>query len=267
MSSADFNLSTNLFGSYNSQQSQLNGSNSHAQCFSRFWQCLSSGTYLQVPPCCRWWWCIHRLIFGLPHVSCPHRPHSSADHSINAEVAQGLALSSLLYAAFIANIPKAPRTSVVIYVDDTAILVRSISAHSAIIYLQEAVDASEKWCRCWRITVNLDKSSALFITKFRQGPVERVSMLVQIWPDEAKYQSVINKKFSFISQIDYIVTKTNGIKGVLGPLIGRRSKMSIKNKLFYRTINTVSYASVAWSCEPSKTKFHRLEVLQTKILR
>ena len=46
--------------------------------------------------------------------------------------------------------------------------------------------------------------------------------------------------------------------------------MSIKNKLLlYRTIirPTISYASVAWSYKPSKIQFHRLEVLQTKILR
>ena len=46
--------------------------------------------------------------------------------------------------------------------------------------------------------------------------------------------------------------------------------MSIKNKLLpYGTIirPTISYASVVWSYESSKTKFHRLEVLQTKILR
>ena len=53
--------------------------------------------------------------------------------------------------------------------------------------------------------------------------------------------------------------------------MGRRSKMSIKNKLPSYRNNiirpTISYVSVAWSYEPSKTQLHRLEVLQTKILR
>ena len=91
------------------------------------------------------------------------------------------------------------------------------------------------------------------------------------WRSQAKYLGVIvDKRLSFIPHIDYIVANTNKIKGSLSALIGRRSKLSIRNKLLlYRTIirPTMSYASVAWSYQPSKSQFHRLEVIQTKTLR
>ena len=69
------------------------------------------------------------------------------------------------------------------------------------------------------------------------------------WQNKTQYFGVfIDKKLSFIPHTDYIVAKTNGIQGVLAPLISKRGKMSIKNKLLlYRTIirPTISYASAA----------------------
>ena len=118
-----------------------------------------------------------------------------------------------------------------------------MSAQNVTTYLQGAVNSLKEWCRPWLFTVSPDKSSALFITKGHQGLVEHVSMFGQIipWQDKTKYLGVFtDKKLSFIPRI----------KGVQAPLMGRRSKMSIKNKLLlYQTIIccTTSYASVAWS--------------------
>ena len=69
-------------------------------------------------------------------------------------------------------------------------------AHIVTTYLQEAVDALEEWCRRCFITVNRDKSSALFITERRQGPGVHVSMFSQIipWRDKTKYVGVFIHK-------------------------------------------------------------------------
>lgn len=116
-------------------------------------------------------------------------------------IPQESALSSLVYAIFTADIPKLPRTCFLIYADDTAILVHSKSAYNVTTYLQVATNALEEWCRRWLITVNPAKSSALCITKSRQGPIEHVSMFGQIipWQDKTKYLGLFtDRRFSII---------------------------------------------------------------------
>lgn len=58
----------------------------------------------------------------------------SAENPISAGVSQGSAHSFLLYAIF------TPRTSLASYTDDTAILVRTRSAHNVTNYLHVATD-------------------------------------------------------------------------------------------------------------------------------
>ena len=141
---------------------------------------------------------------------------------------------------FCQNIPKPSRTNLAIYADDTAILARSKTPHLVTSCLQEAVEALEEGCKRWLITVNPEKSTALLISERRTGPVGNVTMFNWVipWRSQANYLGVIiDKRLTFIPHIEYVVAKMNGIKGSLSALIGRRSKMSIRNKLLlYRTI-------------------------------
>ena len=99
-----------------------------------------------------------------------------------------------------------------------------------------------------------------YITKSCQGPVGHVAMFGKIipWQDKTKYLAVfIDKMFSFTPQMDYeyIVATTNGIKLVLAPLMGRRSKISLKNKLLlFRTIILVAMSYVSYPGATSLTK-------------
>lgn len=191
---------------------------------------------------------------------------------IEAGVPQGSVLSPLLYNLFTADIPRPVNATLAIYADDTAILCRSKSATLVTRYLQRTLDELEAWLRLWRIVLNPAKSNAMLITRRLVRPVGQLSLRSGHipWRDEVKYLGVtFDKTLRFNTHITNMITKAKRIGGFLSPLTGRRSLMSMDNKLLlYKSIirPSMTYASVVWG-HACFTSIHKLQVIQNKFLR
>ncbi|GBP83573.1 RNA-directed DNA polymerase from mobile element jockey [Eumeta japonica] len=82
---------------------------------------------------------------------------------IRAGVPQGSTLSPLLYSAYVNDIPR-PSTGVqlALFVDDTALYLRSNYIGNILPKLQRAIDELTQWLRLWRIDVNSDKLASIY---------------------------------------------------------------------------------------------------------
>ena len=85
-----------------------------------------------------------------------------------------------------------------------------------------------------------------------------------------KYLGVyLDSKLCWNVHLDYVVKKVNGCIASLYPLLCRKSKLNIRNKLtIYLTIirPVMTYASVSWAYSSDK-HINILQVVQNKILR
>lgn len=199
---------------------------------------------------------------------------------ITSGVPQGSILSPFLFAIFMSDVPKPvdADSTTALYADDTAVLVRSGSAETVTRKLQENLDRLEEWFTRWRIEVNAAKSSAVLFTKKRtrdnrvidpDGEVFMFDTPIP-WRSEAKYLGVtLDRGMTCKTHTTGVRNKAYGIISQIYSMIGRRSRLSIGNKLLmYKTIvrPVMMYASPAWG-HAAATHIRRLQRVQNKFLR
>jgi len=106
---------------------------------------------------------------------------------MEAGVPQGAVLSPFLYNIYVSDPPKTQRTSLALYADDTAIMVRSRSGRLLTRYLQEETTALKKWCNKWKVDLNAEKTQAI---AFKRRPKMRIEDMDIEWRNEATYLGV-----------------------------------------------------------------------------
>lgn len=191
---------------------------------------------------------------------------------ITAGVPQGSLLSPLLYNIYTQDMPKTPNTMLAMYADDTAILTRSLRPHLITKRLQEAADNLEEWYRTWRINVNANKSSAFFSTKRRLKPNGEVKIFNEIipWRDKAKYLGITyDRRINWSENTKITIAKAKSAMARLYPLINRKSKMDLNNKiLLFKTIirPILTYGAPTWAYM-TPVNLRALQVVQNKYLR
>lgn len=200
----------------------------------------------------------------------------SSRRRITAGVPQGALLSPFLYSIYTSDMPRMKEdaaTTVALYADDTAVMVRHKSAEHATTRLQDAVERLEQWFRDWRIEVNAAKSVAVMFSKRRSHhPAGEVSMFGTPipWADQAKYLGVIlDKKLTFRPHLTCARQKAIGVMKQLYPMIHRRSRLSMGNKLLmYKMIvrPTMLYASPVWG-HAARSHIESLQRVQNNYLR
>lgn len=198
----------------------------------------------------------------------------SESHPLEAGVPQGSILSPLLYTLFTADmpLPQDHRVHLAAYADDTAIIAQSKDPHLLSTLLQDAADSLESFFKKWLIGVNPEKSCALIITRRRNIAAPKINMFGQDipWTNQLKYLGVtFDKTLSFSPHIANALAKGKLAVNKLMPLLCRKSKMSLQNKLtLYKTIirPMMVYASPAWA-HASKNTIKPLQTLQNKCLR
>ena len=91
-----------------------------------------------------------------------------------------------------------------------------------------------------------------------------------MWSEAVKYLGVIlYHRLTFTRHVNTINNKAIGLLIKLYPLLNKKSKLSIKNKLnLFNTIirPVLSYACPAWNLI-SETNFNKIQVTQNKFLR
>lgn len=194
--------------------------------------------------------------------------------SIKAGVPQGSLLGPLLFCLYTNDIPKPPRpnTKVALFADDTAVL--STDEDSIYIceelelYLEDLAD----WYVSWKIQVNPNKSAAIIFSRNKRPDTFNIKMSGKpiSWVDHVKYLGVtLDSHLTWMAHINLIRAKAQVALAKLYPIMRKRSKFSISNKMIIYKMAIRSILAYAWPVwgYASKSNIKRLEVFQNKALR
>jgi hypothetical protein len=158
-----------------------------------------------------------------------------------------------------------------LYADDTAVITTSRKPALLVSYLESYLADLELWLRKWRIAINVPKSMAMLFTRRRIQTSRPFALFGEpiVWADTASYLGVtLDKRLTWSIHIDQVRKKASQRLGVLGPLLNRRSGLSIRNGvlLFRHLIRTMmDYACPVWR-SAARCHVRKLQVLQSKCL-
>jgi hypothetical protein len=189
-------------------------------------------------------------------------------------VPQGAVLSPTLYNIFTCDIPRGFICKLDLFADDTALYSSSETLQPIIDSITKAADEINDFMIKWKINLNQAKTDALFITNRRSNeiPTENLDIFDSsiAWSKELKYLGmIIDKKITFKPHIDYVTQRTNTAIRVLYPLINRKSRLDMNNKLliYKLAIRPIfTYAAPAFK-GIAATHIKKLQVLQNKCLK
>lgn len=199
---------------------------------------------------------------------------TSSSKPIPFGVPQGAVLSPALYNIYTSDVPKPSRCLTALFADDTALLCTSSFFAPIENSLQQAVQQFEEYFKKWKIMLNSSKTQAIFFTRRRtreipQGPITISGVDVQ-WEPTAKYLGVVlDKKLTMKQHIEYVTSRAEKAIKILYPLLNRRSKLSVENKLLLFKLvlrPTYTYACPVFE-EMAQTHYKKLQILQNKILK
>jgi hypothetical protein len=129
-----------------------------------------------------------------------------------------------------------------LYADDTAIIATSRKPTVLFSYLESYLRDLQRWLSDLRIAINVSKSSAMIFARagrrfIQPRPVTLFGEPIQ-WVDITRYlELTLDKRLTFSPHIDQVSSRTAKTMGLLGPLLNRRSELSIRNgDLFYKQL-------------------------------
>jgi hypothetical protein len=168
----------------------------------------------------------------------------------------------------------AQHVELALYADDTAVIATSRKPTLLVSYLESYLNDLQRWLSEWRIAINVSKSTAIIFAhagrRFNQLlPVTLLGEPIE-WVDTTRYLGVtLDKGLIWSPHIDQVRKKTAQRLGMLGPLLNRKSDLSVRNGvLLYKQLvrPMMDYACPAWR-SAARCHVRRLQVLQSKCLR
>ena len=198
---------------------------------------------------------------------------------VRAGVPQGSILGPLLYNIFTSDLPDLPRgCQKSLFADDTGISAKGKSLRVICSRLQKSLDIFSSYLQKWKISPNASKTQLIIFPhkprasflKPNGSHVVTMNGVTIPWSSQVKYLGlVLDQKLTFKNHIEAIQAKCNKYIKCLYPLINRRSKLCIKNKLLiFKQIfrPAMLYAVPIWSsCCATRKK--ALQRNQNKILK
>ncbi|TLM35181.1 reverse transcriptase family protein, partial [Acinetobacter baumannii] len=214
----------------------------------------------------------------------------SRPRHVTAGVPQGSALSPLLFSLYINDIPRSPETHLALFADDTAIYYSCRKKALLHRRLQTAATTMGQWFRKWRIDINPTKSTAVLFKRGRppnttlsiplptrrvNNPAPAVRPITMFdqpipWAPKVKYLGVtLDSRMTFRPHIKTVRDRAAFILGRLYPMICRRSKMSLRNKVtLYKTCirPVMTYASVVFA-HAARIHLKSFQIIQSRFCR
>jgi len=199
----------------------------------------------------------------------------SSKRPIMAGVPQGSCISPLLYMLFTADMPKPAGCDLAVYADDVALVSSSRCPAVVCRRLQHGLHKLNEYFGLWRIRMNAAKTQAIYFRhnkKWRTEP--RTRLLVNghrvEWSKEAVYLGItFDSGLTFGRHVQEILRKTSICIASLYPLIGKKSRLSVKGKeLIYKAVirPVISYGAPVWF-QVAPSHHRKLQVVQNKCLK
>lgn len=200
---------------------------------------------------------------------------SSAIHFIPFGLPQGSCISPFLYNIYTSDQPPLTNCERVLFADDTALFTSSTMRAEITIPLRNALQDQIRYFRKWKISLNVGKTQAAFLSRRRTREIPRRPLRVNNssirWTDEpVRYLGVLfDKRMTLQHHIKYVIRKTNMAIRMLYSMLNRRSKLSISNKiLMYKIILRPMFCYAAPILNDiAVSNRNKLQVLQNKTLR
>ncbi|KAG5669722.1 hypothetical protein PVAND_000017 [Polypedilum vanderplanki] len=199
----------------------------------------------------------------------------STIRSIPAGVPQGAVLSPTLYNIYTADVPISSYYETALFADDTSFYKTATNFSIISSQLKLASRKIASYMEKWKILINTTKTSAIYVTNGKKkeipiGPIEVFDTNVE-WQDSIKLLGIhIDKRLTFKQHIDSVITKANLAIRMLYPLICRKSKLHVENKLLIyklaiRPILTYGYPAFHGFIADTHTR--KLQTLQNRSLK
>lgn len=189
-------------------------------------------------------------------------------------VPQGSVLSPSLYNIFIHDIPTPEWGRIVLYADDTVILMQERFIKKLVKGLVKSARRIITYYKKWKISVNGDKTELMFHTKRRTRQLPPHS--IQINGNKIKRsKSVrylgyhIDERITGRTHVEKTILKTNNLSRMLYPLVGRHSvtTKSLKVKIYKTYMRPALLYAAPILDSVARTHKNKLQVQQNKWLR
>ena len=190
-------------------------------------------------------------------------------------MAQGGLISPVLFSLYVNNMPTPSRhVELAFYADDTAIIATSRKPALFVSYLETYLSSLQRWLTEWRIAINVSKCSAIIFARAGRRFIQPRSVILFgepiNWVEKTRYLGVtLDRLLTWSPHIEKVSRRTGQSVGLLGPLLNRKSDLSIRNGfLLYKQLilPMMDYACLAWR-SATRTRARRLQVLQSKCCR
>lgn len=201
--------------------------------------------------------------------------HKSNEILIPAGVPQGSVLSPLLYSLYISDFKVLSGNDVAFYADDSAFISHGKVSNAIVKRMQNVLISAEKYFHKWKIKVNEEKSQAILFP-FNKSPKRTPTRVLTVqghiipFSHSIKYLGLtLDQKLTFKEHIENSCIKAIKCGRALFPLLNRRSRLNLKNKLllYKMCIRPIFlYACQIWS-KCAKTHKKRLQIIQNKNLK
>jgi hypothetical protein len=160
-----------------------------------------------------------------------------------------------------------------LYADDTSVIATSRKPTLLVSYLEFNLNELQRWMNEWRIAIIVSKNSGIIFARDRRRviqprPVTLFGEPIQ-WVETTRYLEVtLDKRLTLSPHMDQVRKKTPQKMCMLGPLLNRKSDLSVRKgvQLYKSLIRPImDYAYPAWS-SATRTHVRKLKVLQSKFL-
>jgi len=194
---------------------------------------------------------------------------------MRAGVAQGGLISPVLFSLYVNDMPSpSHHVQLALYTDDTAIIAMSRKPMLLVSYLESYLNDLQRWLSESRIAINVSKSTAIIFARagrrfIQPQPVSLFGEPIQ-WVDKTRYLGVtLDTQLNWSPHIEQVRKKTAQRMDMLGPLLNRKSDLSVRNGvLLYKQLIRPMMDYACPACRSAaRTHVRRLQVIQSKCLR